>query len=85
MPEVTPLDSSDDGVSVWTVVAIVVGAVVLVSVPVWFVIQSLIDSEVLSGESSSPEATSANPGGCGQDWDGPHRLVGGLLLGHSVA
>ena len=23
-------------------------------------------------------------GGCGQDWDGPHRWVGRLLLGHTV-
>ena len=45
MADIEPVESEDKGVSVWTVVAGVVGAVVLLGVPAWFLTRSVVDSE----------------------------------------
>jgi len=60
MPDIEPVESGDRGVSIWTVVAVVVGVLVLVSVPAWFLIQSLLDSETSSTESTGPTAPSVD-------------------------
>ena len=45
MADIEPVESEDKGVSVWTMVAVVVGAVVLLGVPACFSTQSVVGSE----------------------------------------
>ena len=53
MADIEPAAPEDKGVSVWTVVAVVVGAVVLLGVPAWFLTQSVVGSETTT---TVPEA-----------------------------
>ncbi len=45
MADIEPVEPEDKGVSVWKVVAVVVGAVVLLGLPAWFLTQSVVGSE----------------------------------------
>ena len=57
MADIEPLEPEDKGVSVWKVVTVVVGAVVLLGLPAWFLTQSVVGSET---PTSVPEAAATS-------------------------
>ncbi len=57
MTDIEPVESEDKGVSVWTMVAVVVGAVVLLGVPACFSTQSVVGSETTT---TAPEAAATS-------------------------
>lgn len=58
MPDIQPVESEDTGVSAWVVVAVVVTAVALLSVPLWFLIQAALDADPTPAADVSGEQTS---------------------------
>ena len=45
MPDIEPVESDDTGVAIWTVVAVAVAVVSLLSVPAWFLIREVMTVE----------------------------------------
>ena len=56
MPDVEPLESDDSGLSGWVVAAVVVAVVALLSVPLWFLIEAVLDADPAPTSSGSAEA-----------------------------
>lgn len=58
MPDIKPVESDDTGVAIWTVVAVAVVAVSLLSVPAWYLIR-----EVMTVAIGAPEGTASSGDG----------------------
>ena len=58
MPDIKPVESDDTGVAIWTVVAVAVVAVSLLSVPAWYLIR-----EVMTVAIGAPEGTASDGNG----------------------
>lgn len=56
MPDIEPVESDDTGVAIWTVVAVAVAVVSLLSVPAWFLIR-----EVMTVEIGAPQGAASSP------------------------
>jgi parallel beta-helix repeat protein len=73
MPDVEPLESDDTGLSGWVLAAVAIAAVALFSVPLWFLIQVVLDADPAPAPNESGgEASEVAPA---DDIDAPGELL----------